>query len=89
MSRESEIAMEHAIAPSDLGKKTGLACTQHTTSLLYWPTVCTSHVAGKKVTRWRTGCAPNSNSCTTTRNRNVLPNNHDALNASLNRKDNL
>ena len=23
MSRESEIAMEHAIAPSDMGKKTG------------------------------------------------------------------
>jgi Protein of unknown function (DUF2934) len=27
-------------------------------------------------------------SCSTTRSRNVLPNNHDALNASLNRKDN-
>src|SRR5205085_5216777 len=51
-----------------LERKPVIACIQRTTRLLFWPTACTSHAADKKVTNWKTGCAPNSNSCTTTPN---------------------
>src|SRR5437899_1735354 len=56
-----------------------VACTPHTMRLPNWPTVYTSHVAGKTVTRSKTGCAPNRNSCTTTRNREAKSTTQDAL----------
>jgi len=37
------------------------------------------NVAGKTVTRSKTGCAPNRNSCTTTRNREAKSTTQDAL----------
>ena len=57
MRRESEIAMEHAFAPSDVGKSIDRRLYPTHDEIPNWPTVCTSPVAGKKVTRWKTGSA--------------------------------
>src|SRR6266850_1987526 len=78
MSRESEIAMEHALSPG-IAKDTGRRLYPRTMRLSNWPTVFTSHEVGKKVTRWKTGCAQNSNSCTTTRNCEAKSKRQDAL----------
>jgi len=51
----------------------------HTTRLRNSLSVCTSHVAGGVATTSKIGCAPNRNSCGTTRNGEVPTNTHDAL----------
>ena len=67
MTRDSAILTEHGIAPSDIGKSTGRLYPTHD-EVAHWLTTCTSHAVGEKATNSKTGCAPNRNSCGTTRN---------------------
>src|SRR5438105_715986 len=79
MQKPADIVAADTTGEWDMGKYTAVERCRHTMRLPNLPTVCTNHVAGRKATTSKIGCALNKNSCGTTRNCDVPNNTYDAL----------
>ncbi len=68
MKKATDIILAYATGEGGMGTYTGRRLSPHTTRLPNLPTVCTSHVAGRKASTSKIGCGRNRNSYGTMRN---------------------